>query len=165
MIPSKKLTIESICKSIGIDTPEVRMDRNMDNCQCHCKGDEIWHAHAREYVIAESDYICEFCEFDYQGAVESFYEKLLENFHLTLVKLDDGTYELAPTRGWYRAAKELIETINGVGLFEFKSVSEGILSGPYEGSKGFVMNHVGWIPDYVRVYEGGTALTKFFRSL
>ena len=66
-------------------------------------------------------------------------------------------------RGWSYSARKLIEVINGYGMFYFQDVGEGIRSGPYQGAKGFVMNHLGWIAEYYNVYEGSKAKYVFER--
>lgn len=163
MIPSKNtITVDDMCRQLGIETVEDFDLRTMDNCQCHSKGDEVWDPYACKYVVAEYDYTCESCSFDYRGKVIQFYSQLLEKFDLKLDGDESNlTWKIVPKRGWFRAAKELIETINGYGIFHFGSVSEGIRSGPYEGSRGFVLNHLGWIPEYYNVYEGSKASSMF----
>lgn len=166
MHPPEPLTIEGICKILGIDSPYTYWDKNADNCECQVKGEEYWCPERKEYVVAEKDWTCEACSFDYAGKVETFFgDVLLGKFKLSLIKKKNGTYELRPqvSRGWTSAAQELIQTINGYGLFYFSSVKEGIASGPYKSAKDFVLHHLGWVSAYYEVYEGGKASSHFHR--
>lgn len=169
-MPIKHLTINGICALLGIDTPEEHWERNIDDCECQTKGEEYWDIGKHEYVLAEKDWTCESCSFDYTGKVEAFFGIVLQKFSLELTKKKDGTYEVHPiiSRAWTNAAKELISVINGYGMFYFGSVKEAIASGPYKSAKDFVMSHLGWISTYYEVYEGAKASYRFhqyaFRS-
>lgn len=159
------LTIESICQLLDIDTPEKFWDKNVENCECCSKGQEVWEASRNEYIIAEHDYTCESCSFDYQGQVVEFFRNLLSNFSLELVERKNGTFLLLPKtkNGWGTVAGKIIEVINGYGLFHFSSIGDGVRSGPYKTPRNFCLNHLGWIPSYYEVYEGGKAKNAFSR--
>jgi hypothetical protein len=95
-------------------------------------------------------------------AVMTTVENLLEKHKLGLVPRNKrlaypDTYHLRALSGWADAARELITTINGVGLFEFRSAKEMQAVGPYATMRQAVLHHIGWVPNYARVYGTSSA--------
>lgn len=91
---------------------------------------------------------------NWHDAVENVAEDLFETHNLTLVpKSAAPSYEfkVEPTKTWTEAAESIIDTINGVGMFEFKSVKEFLDSGPYTLREA-VLSHLHWIKRYPEVY-------------
>ena len=133
------------------------------------KGKSISIPTKKKYIIADSDYTCSSCEFDYAGKVSSFFEKLVANFDLDLkpIKIRDNNgaeqWKLVPKKNWNVSAKALIEVINGYGSFHFSSVSDGMRSGPYISAKDFFFAHIGWMTSYFEVYEGSKIKGVFER--
>lgn len=159
---TRKIVIDDMCKAMGIDTIEKHLEGI--ECNCHFVGDEVWDPYKRDYFLAESDYICEACSFDYQGKVESYFNTLLERHNLTLINHEDGTYSVEPIKcGWSKVVKNLTETISGYGMFEFASVKEAVSSGPYKSAQDFVYDHLHWVPKYLEVYEGSNPSHCFQR--
>ena len=72
-------------------------------------------------------------------------------------------YRVVPAKSWADAATKLIETINGVGYFEFGSLKEFLESGPYTAREA-VLSHLGWIKDYPRVYGSDSARSLYEHS-
>lgn len=64
---------------------------------------------------------------------------------------------------WDAAARKIIETINGVGIFQFDSLQEALDSGPYDSSREFVLAHLHHMKDYYEVFEG-SKIRNVFRS-
>ena len=159
-------TINHICQNLDIETPGSFFEKRMDTCECLSKGDEVFNSSTREWEIAEKDYTCEICSFDYVGKVESFYDVLLGYHDLTLVDEGEGNYTVVPLDGktWENAVSKIIGTINGVGYFYFGSVGEAIETSSCGSAQDFVLSHLHHIPDYYRVYEGGTASSYFERK-
>jgi len=60
-------------------------------------------------------------------------------------------YKVVPETTWNEAAKHVVETINGVGQFEYSSVREFLDSGPYTPRQA-VLAHLGWISRWPEVY-------------
>jgi hypothetical protein len=94
----------------------------------------------------------------YIDAVTSVANELYEEHELTLepIKKDALTYRVVPKNNWRQSLDCIRHTINGVGYFEFSSVKELLLSGPYT-PRSAVMQHLHWIIDHPRVYGNGTA--------
>jgi len=72
-------------------------------------------------------------------------------------------YRIAPTESWDAALKQIIETINGVGMFHFSSRREFLDSGPYATARIGVLRHVHHISSYPEVY-GGTSAARYFEQ-
>lgn len=64
---------------------------------------------------------------------------------------------------WDEAARHIIRTINGVGIFQFDNLQDALDSGPYSSSKEFVLKHLHHLKDYYRVYRGTTIRARFDR--
>lgn len=123
--------------------------------------DEEYHAEEKEY-------------FDrYVGAVEQAAERMFSDHGMTLVekkkRIKGGgiytVYEVAPKKSWDDAAKHIIETINGVGMFGFDDVKDFIRSGPYGTARSAVLQHLHSMRDYPRVYGDRSYRETFFRSI
>ncbi len=65
---------------------------------------------------------------------------------------------------WNAALSAIRETINGVGMFRFESNAELLSSGPYTVRQA-VLQHLHWVFDWPRVYEGSTARSMIERRL
>lgn len=96
----------------------------------------------------------------YTASVLTVAERLFAEHKLTLVELKGKyrgwSWRIRPETTWRDAAAELVTTINGVGMFEFRDVREFCRSGPYT-PKEAVLNHVGWIKWHPEVYGDGSA--------
>jgi hypothetical protein len=109
------------------------------------------------------------------NAVESAANSLFNEHKLELVekskKFKGGAekfFEVEPlshsAQGWKEAAQEIVNTINGVGMFEFNSVKEFIDSGPYGSAKNAVLHHLHWIKHWPEVYGDYSARRRFDRA-
>lgn len=100
----------------------------------------------------------------YTNAVMSVANDLFGKHGLDLVLAKNGSYAVAPTESWEKAANDIRETINGVGYFHFNTLKEFLDSGPWTARQA-VLEHLHWIKDYPRVYGEGTATSMFDRRL
>lgn len=108
---------------------------------------------------------CDECDKRYRGAIRTVAENLFSEHLLELTEVEEEGKEsyfvVEPkkdsTTGWYRAASKIIDTINGVGMFEFRTVRELVESGPYPTIEQAVLQHAHWISSYPEVYEGTKA--------
>lgn len=96
-------------------------------------------------------------------------EHLFGEHRLTLVpankKPDRYPYEyrVIPQKSWEDAAAAIVETINGVGMFEFNGVKDFLASGPYTPRNG-VLTHLHWIKRHPEVYGDRSAQDIYRRS-
>lgn len=108
----------------------------------------------------------------YRNAVEHVAEQIFDQHGLiiveekkTLPKSKGGgsysLYKVAPEKSWDEAVNRILETINGVGMFEFNSRREFIDSGPYKSSKDAVLQHLHWMKRRPEVY-GDTRPRRMF---
>ena len=100
----------------------------------------------------------------YIAAIFDTIEKEAEKFHLTVIQQKPNRYKVVPTTDWKTSLKEIIDTINGVGMFEFNSIKEFLESGPYTLREG-VLTHLHYLEDYGRVYGGSTLQRQFEKNL
>lgn len=91
--------------------------------------------------------------------------------HLTLVPVSTRRrnalpykYRVEATDGWRKALREIIETINGVGMFYFKDAADIIRSGPYKSDRDAVVNHIHWIARWPEVYGETSAESIYKRA-
>lgn len=93
-----------------------------------------------------SRYVCE---------VISTAEKLFGFHHLNIEEIKKKNnvvvYKISPQETWRKAANEIRETINGVGMFHTYSLRDFLDSGPYT-PKEAVLTHLHWLKDYPKVY-------------
>jgi hypothetical protein len=61
-------------------------------------------------------------------------------------------YKIVPRTSWEAAARKIITTINGVGMFHFDSVRDFIEGGSCSGPKDAVLSHLGHLRSYPDVY-------------
>lgn len=71
-------------------------------------------------------------------------------------------YELRviPVESWRDAAGKIMNTINGVGMFEFSSVKEFMDSGPYTAREA-ALQHTHWINRRAEVYGDASPRSKY----
>lgn len=136
--------------------------------------EEQIEAKAAELEQESIDRECDECNTRYQDALRTVAENLFQEHLLSLTLVEgkwkddiaDGVWEeehfvvepmKGKTLGWYRSASKIIDTINGVGIFEFRTVRELVESGPYPTIEQAVLHHTHWISSYPEVYEGTKA--------
>jgi hypothetical protein len=158
------ITFDQLCKHIGVDSLEDFDDFIMRNDETYgftykCAIEEGKTEEEAEEMArkAEEDSHAEAYD-KYIDAVMSVANELYEEHELTLepTEKDSLTYRVVPKNNWRQSLDCIRHTINGVGYFEFSSVKELLLSGPYTPMRA-VMQHLHWIIDHPRVYGNGTA--------
>jgi len=108
----------------------------------------------------------------WHDAVTSAVEHEFEEHGLTLVPRtgrgrDSRTpweYRVVPTVSWTDAARKILHTINGVGMFEFRNVREFLDSGPYTARQA-VLKHLHWLKDRAEVYGDRSARDRYHSAL
>ena len=100
----------------------------------------------------------------YMSGLESAAASVLEPHGLVLEDTGKGKFKVIPESGWADAASRIVDTINGVGMFEFASAKEFKDSGPYKSYKDAVLHHLGWARRYSDVYGGRSAERVFHDS-
>lgn len=89
--------------------------------------------------------------------VENYLEELFEEHGLDLRYSGNEQVEVI-CKDWDFAAAALVETINGVGDFEYEDVNEFIEVTSRDGSaKSSVLSHLHWIGYWQEVYGGGSS--------
>lgn len=170
-----RINFDGLCRLLKVDTWEKVDDRNID-----CYG---WDADAteEENQKAEDDARDELHN-KYRDAVMFVAEKAFEEHGLDLVPVRElmpngrpwrhkgwkpetaWEFRIKPKEDWKDAASHLRQTIDGMGPFYFGSLRNFLDSGPFTPREA-VLQHIGWIPDWFEVYEGGKAAYRVERRL
>ena len=98
----------------------------------------------------------------YMRAVLTVAEKLLEEHDLELVVSrkggsEFGPFKVVPKTSWRKSLDHVRQTINGVGMFYYGSVSTMVLESSCDTYRSCTMAHLHWVKDWARVYEGTTS--------
>lgn len=183
-----KITWNQMAKLLGVKTPEDKSEEVYENV---ISGDFGWlHKEVREDLTREyegedsptEDEIdqemanreeiiiqdeCAEADIEYRRAIRYVMEKLCNAHDLCLIDNEDGeSFFVEPAEGdWKNAASKIIQTINGVGYFEFDSIETFIDCGPYEDAEQAVLSHLHWIAEWPNVYEGTKAKSMVERQL
>jgi hypothetical protein len=111
--------------------------------------DETAEEKAQEVEVRERD---EYYK-QWKNAIESAIESVLSPHGLTLICEDKGKYSIGKTcKTWKEVAENVIDTINGVGMFYFNNVEEFKSCGPYKSYCEAVFNHIHWMCRRSEVY-------------
>lgn len=105
----------------------------------------------------------------YMDAILRVADKLYGEHGLVLEPKHKGKgrsfeYKVAPEKSWSDAANKIRETINGVGMFEFRDLQDFLRSGPYTARQA-VLSHLHWIADWPSVYGEGTPRSMVDRQM
>jgi hypothetical protein len=161
-----KLSLDRICRLLGVSTPEKWDDDNIDS---FCG---VWDWMVKDGHTEEECQEAEQAERQeqwekYRGAVMTVAEEVFDKHGLELTEMKRGyVYRVHPNPGrtWSDCANRILATINGYGPFYFSSLREFLDSGPWTPREA-VLHHLGWIPDWYEVYEGGKASNRVERRL
>jgi len=163
------VTFDDLCKLLKVRTSEKWME------DWYSVSDSYWSPEATEEENQKAEEEAEAEQWKaYEDAVMAVAEKLFGEHHLTLIPVwkthkkhryvEKYRIQPAGSKTWKDAAEEVRQTINGVGYFHFGSLRELQLSGPYT-TREVVLCHLGTIPRWQEVYEGGTAAGLVDREL
>jgi hypothetical protein len=89
----------------------------------------------------------------WKNALENAAETIFGQHGLNIapLKTKPYLYKITPAESWEDAASKIIDTINGVGYFEFRSVKEFRDSIPTT-TRQAVLGHLHWMKDRSKVY-------------
>jgi hypothetical protein len=158
---SAYLTLDQICQIIGVRMPEEVFpeDYNLgyweDAYKCAIEYEGKTEDEAYEFATkAEAEELSEQWS-KYVGAVEGVATGLFAEYHLDLTEQTSkrkGTrYLVSPQKSWRDSCKQMIETINGYGMFFFSDVSDFLRSGPYTAREA-ILGHLGWFKERHKIY-------------
>lgn len=95
----------------------------------------------------------------WRRAVLGAIEPVLEEHGLAFME-KRGFYRVFPVKSWGHAAAEVMNTINGVGSFEFRNLREFLSSGPYTARQA-VLTHLHWLKRRADVYGTMSAERRY----
>lgn len=165
-LTSNHIDFDRLCRLLKVDTWD-EIDDRVHEWGC-------WDANAteEENLKNEAEERDEYFR-KYYDAVMHVAEDLFEKHGLRFEgvrfrrrKLADRPWDfrILPIDSWLDAASHLRQTIDGMGPFTFSSVRYFLSTGPYTAREA-VLRHLGWIPDWYEVYEGGKAASRVDRRL
>ena len=131
---------DRIAEVIGVPDLETMSNKYWDHCDTDEERDENW--------------------LSYSNALVQVFSRLCSNHGLIVEDVRDKAWlkRVKPVASWKKAAKEILETINGVGYFHFRDVNEFCRSGPYT-ERAAVLTHIHYIKRYPDVY-GDTSVSR-----
>jgi len=160
---SNYLTLDEVSELLGVETFDKWDDFYIENCDNYCQcSEELQNQGKCEcgYEQGREDLFNR-----YTNAVDVLAESLLKEHGLKLVDTKKNwRKKLVPIVSWKDAANHIRMTINGYGMFEFKSVKEFMDSGPYTAYT-VVLEHLHWMKKWYLVYGGFTARYQLERRM
>jgi hypothetical protein len=101
----------------------------------------------------------------FKGAVEATAAHFCDLHKLELTAHKNGyQWVITPKDSWEVAACAIKETINGYGMFYFRTTKEFMDSGPYTARQA-VLSHLHWMKSYAAVYGDTSAGSMMEREL
>ena len=167
MIESKDmLTREEVCSLLGVKSFDAFyetyegwvLEHHWEKTAGIPEETTEWEAASEE----SSDYTGNALSQAWEAAFKAAVKVLEEAFRLSLKESDDRLHITSPS--WEASAQEVIECINGYGLFHFQDVDDLIRSGPYEGAKGATLSHLHWIQEWGAVFGDDSPRRAFDRA-
>jgi hypothetical protein len=154
------MTLDQIAELLGVPTWERIYDLNIDHLSD--EGHRAYRAAIDEgQSEEEAESTQEAVENEsggelmrtWYGAALRAAEHTFEEHGLILIpsRRDNLRFKIAPEKSWEDAARRIMDTINGVGMFEFADLREFLASGPYT-ARTAVLSHLGWIKRASEVY-------------
>lgn len=154
--PTGKITVDALAELLGITSWEKLDDMNQEYYWEAGGGTEEGEQEARDEVFRR-----------YHDALTNVADTLFEQHGLTLVPVGKGRtpyeFTITPKKSWEDAAAKILDTINGVGMFEFKNVKEFLDSGPYTARQA-VLQHLHYIKRRPDVYGERSVRDQFERA-
>jgi len=161
---SSHVTIEEVADLLGLPAWDDVSEANADHTgevghgtYKQALADGASEAEAEEAGLAAQDAAMDEVYANWHGAVESVAEALFREHGLVLAPASARggrhpyDFDVAPAASWRDAAARIMDTIHGVGMFEFGSLREFLDSGPYTPREA-VLAHLHWIKDRPAVY-------------
>lgn len=154
-VVSGKITLERLCKIMGVMTPDDYTDKWDGTCYCGADG-ESFDCNCVGEMYSK-----------YLSALESVSEDLFNEHGLTLTRNKNYEYTVTPSNkenGWQIAAQHIMNTVNGYGPFWFSSVKEftEVNSGT---TRSAVLCHLGYIKHYPAVYGGRSVMDRIYNHM
>lgn len=167
MIESKDvLTPEEVCSLLGVKSFDAFyetyegwvLEHHWETTAGIPEETPEWEAASEESSTYTGNALSRAWEAAFKAAVKV----LEESFRLSLEESGDHFRITSPS--WETSAQEVIECINGYGLFHFQDVDDLIRSGPYAGAKGATLSHLHWIQEWCAVFGDDSPRRAFDRA-
>ena len=156
----EKIDTEELASMFGLPSWDTIENYNIDYISDAYRAGEKegGEAKAEEYEREAQDELFR----KWRNAVEYAATTLFEQHGLTLQEAGP-LYRIIPTTSWEDAARKILDTINGVGYFEFTSLRNFLESGPYTARQA-VLEHLGYIKRRPEVYGDASARSLYDHS-
>lgn len=156
---SNKLNIEELAQLFDLPSWDALEEMNLDY---FAAGLDWNNEDAEEEMLKIEDERRAELYTKWHTAIERTAAKLLGEHGLKLeaVKPRKGAmpyeYRVIPQVSWNDAARQVMETINGVGTFYYRNLREFLAAGPWTAREA-TLSHLHWIKRYPDVYGTATA--------
>jgi NDP-sugar pyrophosphorylase family protein len=128
---------DEFCRVFQIPTPEEYTEANMD-----WVAEASWFPEEEEREPVSED-LWKKVDQAWDSAWGEVVKYMKEDCKLTISVDADGNI-VFDSEDWDETAKEMIESINGYGMFKFEDVEDLVASGPYASVKDAVILHLSW---------------------
>lgn len=153
------VNIDQLAAMFGLPSWDKIEEMNQDYIWESARGAETEEAQQKAEEEASAELYNK-----WHDAVESAAENLFGLHGLDLVAKGKGDrayeYKIEPKQSWQDAARQIVNTINGVGYFHFNTTKEFLDSGPWTAREA-VLEHLGYIKRYSDVYGSDSAKSRF----
>lgn len=153
---SDKVNIDQLATLLKLDEWDDVSEHNSD--YIYEAAGSVEEASGEEAHLKRQEKVADEVYDTWHNAVESVANEIFDQHNLELQPIAPRrrgmpTYEyrIVPRVSWEDAASKIIDTINGVGMFEFASVREFMESGPYTVRQA-VLSHLGHMKRRPDVY-------------
>jgi hypothetical protein len=163
-----KINIDELAKLLGLtswDEQEEYALSYITEAAGIEEGDSDAEVERKEMAVQDDVYR------NWHDAVESVADEIFDQHNMELQPLVARgrkqvayEYRIVPRVSWADVASKLIDTINGVGMWEFNSVKELKEVGPYNTVKQAVLAHLGHIKRRPEVYGTSSPRTLYERA-
>ncbi len=150
-----QISLEDLAKMVKMQSPDqfwedLSINFNLSEAENNFLSEGKSQEEA-ESLVLEMERDCLDKEYgNYVNELVSKSEILLQKYDL-IISQEKGKYFISPRISWRNAASQVLELINGIGMFHFSSLSEFLGSGPYS-PKESVMNHIHHLSSHNEVY-------------
>lgn len=167
--PLQTVTVDDLAKQFKVDTLED-FDQQVSEAESsysyvykEALGEGMSEEEAEQAAMKAEQAERDEAVTKYMDAITAVADDLYGKHGLTLVPIRPRKgasrpyeYKVVPEKSWEDAAGHIMQTINGVGLFEYSDLRDFLRAGPWTAREA-VLSHLGWIADWPAVYEGRKA--------
>jgi hypothetical protein len=166
---SDTVSTDAFCSLFGLTTYEAFCDLNMDwTSECAADVASEYEVDSEEWCEAfdtASEELWEKLNYAHEKSMKAAFHYLSEECLISTILNEDTGMITFHSEDWNKAAEIVIESINGYGMFQFDSVEDLILSGPYAGAKEAAIAHLHWHTERSNIFGEDGIKEVFSKAL